>query len=134
MTHTFSSTDNNDAAVWTVVLSVTDPDGASDSASSPASVSMPNLYNMNSTDAFQAARGAGLRPLYSPAWNESTSYGSYRVWSQWPASGSSLAGDDNVRIVVWEQDTCAANPDETFDHWWCYEDPPPSPTLDRSYF
>lgn len=134
VTHSFSSTADNTSSVWTVTLVVEDPDGAIDSVDGPASVSMPDLHGMNSTDAFQAARGAGLRPLYSPAWDDGTAYPSYTVWSQYPRAGSTMVGDANARIVVWEEDTCAANPDETFDHWWCYEEPPPSPTLSQPYY
>lgn len=132
VTHTFTSTEDNFSDDYTVKLTVTDPDRLTASVSAPSSITMPNIHRMKSWDASQAVRGAGLNAFYSKVYNDTTTgYGEYDVFSQWPAAGTTLSAEANIRMAFWSEPECAEEPEH--DSEWCYEDPPPSPTLDRSY-
>ncbi|MDX1659984.1 MAG: PKD domain-containing protein, partial [Nitriliruptorales bacterium] len=136
VTHQFTIKDMASSGKYVVTLSVDDGQGGSDSVSAPASIKMPDVYGMNTDTAHQAIRGTGLGdPYYSPAWNDTTSYTSYLLWSQWPAADTTLTPSSRTRVVVWEEDSCIAFWETAeADDEWCYEPPPPSPTLDQGYF
>lgn len=133
VSHRFTIRDVAASGKYVVTLTVKDGRGGEAVTSKPSQITMPRLHAMNTDTAHQAARGAGLDTLYSPAYEPGTSFTLWSTWSQWPAAGSKLTSMSKIRIVVWDKDTCDSNPNETYAHWWCFEPPPPSPTLDKSY-
>lgn len=133
--HTFTIDDNNDSSRWIVSLKVTDAGGMSDSTDVPSSVKMPRIYDLDTKIAHRAVRGSRLKAGYGPAYRSDTSFTMWRTYSQFPGPGATLGAGDGVTVVIWDQYSCDAQPEDHYrDHWWCEEPLPPRPVLDRNYY